>query len=331
MKLLFLGGTGNISAECVARALALDYEVTVLTRGTRPQELPGVAYVTGDRHDRALLQEVAAGQRFDAVINFLGFAPSDVALDAQVFAGRVGQYLFISSASVYEKPPSHYVITEATCLANPLWQYARDKIACEEVLLSAYRSQGFPVTIVRPSYTYGETWIPCGIGGHGYTVVDRLRRGKPVISHGDGQSLWVMTHASDFAVGLVGLLGKAEAIGEALHITGDEVLTWDAIYRTMAQEAGCEAHLVHIPCDLIAACYPQWGPGLLGDKAYSQVFDNSKVRRLVPAYRPAVTFAEGIRRSLAWHDADPATRHIVNADTDRMMDDLVARQQAACR
>jgi nucleoside-diphosphate-sugar epimerase len=323
VRILFIGGTGNISSACVDRALSLGYEVTLLTRGLR--EIPqrqGLSSIAGDRNDLATLRQVAESARWDVVANFIAFTPDQVALDIEAFGGRVGQYLFISSASAYQKPPGHYVITESTPLRNPFWQYSRDKIACEDALVRAYRESGFPVTIVRPSYTYGPTWIPCAVGGHGYTVVGRMRQGNPVISHGDGQSLWVMTHNSDFAVGFVGLFGVAAAIGEAFHITSDEVLTWDDIYRAIASTAGCEAELVHIPSDLIAAAYPDWGAGLLGDKAHSVVFDNSKIKRLVPEFGARVRFAEGMRRSVGWHDEDP-TRQMIDEQISARMDHLI--------
>jgi len=326
MRVLYLGGTGNISSACVAESVARGHEVTILTRGNRHAP-EGVRAVSGDRHDGALLAELAS-QSFDVVANFLGFVPEDVERDVGAFRGYVGQYLFVSSAACYAKPPRYHVITEETPLANPFWQYARDKIACEAVLRQAMDA-GFPATIVRPSYTYGETWVPCSVGGHGYTVVDRIRRDKPIISHGDGQSLWVLTHTSDFAVGFVGLFGKAKALGEAFQITSDEVQTWDSIYGTIAEAAGREARIDHMSSAFIAGCYPKLGPGLLGDKTYSVVFDCSKLKGVVPEFRTKVTFAEGIRRSLAWHDADPEQRHIVNREVDAMMDDLIARHRRA--
>lgn len=331
MKVLFIGGTGNISSACVALAVARGHRVTVLTRGTRPVESPGADAVRGDRNNAELLSRVAREGRFDVIANFVGFTPEQVEKDIRAFDGQTAQYLFISSASAYQKPANHYVITESTPLCNPFWQYSRDKIACEDRLLRAYRQSGFPMTIVRPSYTYGETWIPCSVGGHGYTVVDRMRRGKAIISHGDGQSLWVFTHTSDFSVGFIGLFGNPLALGEAFHITSDEVLTWDAIYRTIAAAAGCQAEIVHMSSEFIAALYPELGPGLLGDKAHSVVFDNAKIKRAVPEFRAQVPFAQGVRRSLAWHDADPDNRHIVNQQVDGMMDDLIARNRAARR
>jgi nucleoside-diphosphate-sugar epimerase len=329
MKVLFLGGTGNISTACVERALALGYQVTVLNRGNHPLEFSRpVAQLIGDRNDPLALAEAVA-QRFDVVANFLGYTPDEVQRDIAAFGGWVGQYVYISSASAYCKPLPHYIVTEETPLANPYWQYARDKIACEEALFAAYRASGFPVTVVRPSYTYGETWIPNGVGGHGYVLVARMRQGKPVISAGDGQTMWVMTHNSDFAVGFVGLFGQQAAIGEAFHITSDEVLTWDAIYRTIAQAAGCEVELLHLSTDFIAAICPEMGPGLYGDKANSVVFDNAKIKRFVPEFNARVSLAEGMARSIAWHDADPVNRHIYNTAVDARFDRLVAAHRQA--
>ncbi len=329
MKLLFLGGTGNISTACVALAVERGHEVTVLNRGRTPSRIPASARVAlGERDDRAALQRAAGATRYDAVVDFLAYRPEQVETAIAAFGGRVGQYVFISTAAAYEKPVVHYLITEATPLANPFWEYARLKIACEERLWRARRESGFPATVVRPSYTYGPTWIPSGFGGQDYTVVSRMRGGRPIVCHGDGTSLWVMTTASDFAVGLVGLLGQAGALGEAFHITSDEVLTWQAIYRTIAQAAGAELEMVHVPSSLIASIFPDRGGSLLGDKAWSVVFDNAKIRRFVPDYRPRVSFAEGMARSIAWFDADPA-RRVVNAEADGRIDQVIAAQRRA--
>jgi len=312
LRVLFLGGTGNISTACVEHALARGHQVGLLTRGQRPSPFgPWVEVLHGDRDDPAALDKAAAGG-WDAVVDFLAYKPAQVDAAVQSFAGRTGQYVFIGTAAAYDKPNARLPLTEDAPLANPFWEYARLKIACEERVLAAHRERSVPVTIVRPSYTYGQTWIPSGFGGQDYTVVDRMRRGLPVVCHGDGTALWGMTHASDFAVGLVGLLGRAEAMGEAFHITTDEALTWDAIYGAIARAAGVEARLVHVPSALIAALVPDRGASLLGDKAHSSVFDNAKVRRLVPEFQPRVTFAEGIARSIAWFDEDPA-RRVVSA------------------
>lgn len=321
MRVLFLGGTGNISTACVEHAIARGHQVGILTRGQRPAPA-GVEAIAGDRDDPAALRGAAEG-RWDAVVDFLAYAPPQVEMALEAFAGRTGQYVFIGTAAAYDKVAARLPMTDDASLANPFWEYARLKIACEASVRRAHRERGLPVTIVRPSYTYGPTWIPSGFGGQDYTVVDRMRRGLPVVCHGDGTALWVMTHASDFAVGLVGLLGHPGAIGEAFHITSDEVLTWDAIYQTIARAAGVEARLVHVPSALIAALVPDRGASLLGDKAQSTVFDNAKVRRLVPEFQPRVSFAEGIARSIAWFDADPA-RRVVGAAANENIERVLA-------
>jgi nucleoside-diphosphate-sugar epimerase len=329
MKVLFLGGSGNISSACVELALRQGYDVTCLNRGRRPTGLStGIKSIVGDRNDAARLRQAAEEGHYDVVANFVAYAPEQIEIDLAAFCGRVGQYIFISSASVYQKPPNHYVITESTPLYNPYWEYSRKKIACEDRLMKAYREQGFPITIVRPTYTYGPTWIPSAVGGQDYTVVDRMRKMLPVISHGDGTSLWVMTFNGDFAVGFVGLFGQMKAIGEAFHITSDEVLTWDQIYQTMGRAAGVpNVKLVHIPSEFVLALYPDIGAGLVGDKACSVVFDNSKIKRLVPEFHPMTSFAHGMARAVAWYDADPAARHVVDAETNRVMDHLILAYQ----
>ncbi len=329
MKLLVLGGTGNISTPCVDLAVERGHEVTVLNRGRSPSRPAAPVHsLTGDRDDPAFLRQVAESGPFDAVVDFLAFRPEQVESAIRAFEGRVGQYVFISTAAAYLRPVVHYVITEETPLGNPFWEYARLKIAGEERLWRAHREAGFPVTVVRPSYTYGRTWIPAAFNGQDYTVVDRLRRGRPIVCHGDGTSLWAMTAASDFAVGLVGLLGQQGAVGEAFHITSDEVLTWQAIFRAIAEVAGAELRMVYVPSALIASLYPDRGASLLGDKAWSVVFDNAKVRRFVPDYRPRVAFADGVARSIAWYDADPS-RRVASEEIDRRIDRVIAAQRRA--
>jgi len=331
VKVLFLGGTGNISTACVEHALASGHEVAVLNRGQRPSPFGSrVETVVGEREDSALLRRVAEAGRFDAVVDFLAYRPEQVDAAIAAFGSHVGQYVFISSASVYERPVLNYLVTEETPCANPFWEYARQKIACEERLMAAYRQAGFPATIVRPSYTYGPTWIPSGFGGQDYTVVDRIRRGLPIVVHGDGTGLWVMTASSDFAVGLVGLLGHSEAVGEAFHITSDEVLTWDGVYQCIGKAAGRAPELVHVPSDLIAALYPERGGSLLGDKAWSVVFDNGKIKRFVSEFRTRTAFAEGMARSVAWFDADSA-RRTVSEKANAMIDRVIAAQRRALK
>ena len=318
MRVLFLGGTGNISTDCVTEALARGHAVGMLNRGQRPSPFGArVEVIAGDRNDPSALRR-AADRRWDAVVDFLAFTPEEVERALAALAGRTGQYVFIGTAAAYDKPNAPLPITENAPLANPYWEYARLKIACEQAVRRAHAQGRVPATIVRPSYTYGPTWIPSGFGGQGYTVVDRMRRGLPVVCHGDGTALWGMTHSSDFAVGLVGLLGHPGALGEAFHVTTDEVLTWNAIYEAIARAAGAQVRLVHVPSALIAALVPDRGASLLGDKAHSSVFDNSKLRRLVPEFQPRVRFAEGIARSIAWFDAEPARRVVSPVASDNI-------------
>jgi nucleoside-diphosphate-sugar epimerase len=284
----------------------------------------GVRTVTVDLADEASAAAALEGESFDAVVNWIAYTEADIERDLRLFHGRTRQYVFISSASAYQKPARQYLITESTPLANPFWDYSRDKIACEERLMRAYREEDFPITIVRPSLTYGDSQITLAVNSwtKSYTVVDRMRQGKKVIVPGDGSSLWVITHNTDFAKGLVGLLGLPQAIGHAFHITSDEVMTWDQYYQITAEAAGTEAKIVHIPSDFLAACVPELVGSLIGDKAVSTVFDNSKIKRFVPDYCATVPFAQGIRRTLKWFDADPARRQ-VDVEADERYDWLI--------
>ena len=330
MKILFIGGTGNISTYCVEQALARGCDVTVLNRGLTPARFSRpVRTIVADRHDVAGLRAVATAGHYDVAVDCIGFTPEEAADDVTAFAGQVGQFIYISSVAAYQKPPSHYLITESAPLRNPFWRYAQDKIASEDICNRAYRDHDFPVTIVRPWHTYGETRVPTSTMGAGYTVVDRVRRGLPILCHGDGQSLWGLTWSDDLATGIVGLFGQAKAIGEAFHITTDEILTWDAIYRTLARAAGVhEPTIVHLSSDIIQAVYPDIGTPLLGDLSHSAVYDNSKIRRLVPDYRARTNWAEGVARSIAWFDADPA-RRVVNAELNAKLDRLISIARAA--
>jgi nucleoside-diphosphate-sugar epimerase len=326
MKILFIGGTGIISAASTALAAKRGFDVTLLTRGQHETQLPpGVKTLIADVNDPATLQQLQQESLdFDAVVDWIAFTPADIERDIKLFRGRTRQFVFISSTSAYQKPQTHYLMTESTPLANPYWDYSRNKIACEERLMQAYREEGFPITIVRPSLTYGETQIPLVLNSwqKSYTAVDRMIRGQKLIVPGDGTSLWVVTHNTDFAKGLVGLLGHRQAIGHAFHITSDEVLTWDQIFRTVGNAVGVEPQLVHIPSDFITACIPEKLGTLTGDKSVSVVFDNSKIKRFVPSYCATTTFAEGIKQTLAWFDADPSRKQIdpqVNATTDKLI------------
>jgi nucleoside-diphosphate-sugar epimerase len=323
MRVLFIGGTGIISTACSELAIARGIDLTLLTRGQRTAGIPaGAKTLQVDINNAA---DVLRNEQFDAVVDWIAFTPADIERDLTLFRGRTKQFIFISSASAYQKPSTHYLITESTPLANPFWQYSRDKIACEDRLMRAYREEAFPITIVRPSLTYGETQITLAVNSwaKSFTVVDRMRRGKKVIVPGDGSSLWVITHNTDLAKGLVGLLGNPQAIGHAFHITSDEVMTWDQWYRLVAEAAGVEPNLIHIPSDYVGACLPEAYGGLIGDKAVSVVFDNSKIKRFVPDYCATTPFSRGIRRTMAWFDADPARKQIddaSNANWDKLIE-----------
>jgi nucleoside-diphosphate-sugar epimerase len=333
MKVLFIGGTGIISTACTQLAVETGIDLTVLNRGYRSAPLPpAVKTLKVDIDDAAAVSQALAGSSFDAVVDWIAFEPAQVERDIALFRSRTRQYIFISSASAYQKPPTSYLITESTPLANPYWTYSQQKIACEERLLREYRENGFPVTIVRPSLTYGDSQITLAINSwaKSFTVVDRMRRGKKVIVPGDGSSLWVITHNTDFAKGLVGLLAREQAIGHAFHITSDEVMCWDQWYRLTAEAAGVEPDLVHMPSDFIGACVPEARGGLLGDKAVSVVFDNTKIKRFVPGYCATVPFTQGIRRTMAWFDADPA-RQQIDEEANARWDRLIAAYEMGAR
>ena len=327
MKVLFIGGTGIISSACSQLAVERGIELYLLNRGqTALRPAPAGAHTLhGDIRDRESASAALKNMSFDAVVNWIAFTTDHVETDLELFRGRTGQYIFISSASAYQTPPANLPVTESTPLANPFWLYSRNKIACEERLMRAYREEKFPMTIVRPSHTYDQTLSPIDSG---YTVIDRMRKGKPVIVHGDGTSLWTMTHHADFAKGFVGLLGNPHAIGDTYHITSDEVLTWNQIYQLMGHAAGVEPRLIHIPSDFIAAFDAEWGDGLLGDKAHSLIFDNTKIKRLVPDFAATIPFARGAEEIMAWFDADPAHR-VVDEKFDQLIDRILAAYESA--
>lgn len=308
MKVLFIGGTGIISSACSALALAQGMELSLLNRGQSARPAPaGAELIQADIRDPASLKAAIAGRRWDAVVDFISFTPAHVQTALEAFAGKTNQYVFISSASAYRKPAVALPVVESNLLHNPYWAYSRDKIACEALLQAAFREQGWPITIVRPSHTYDQTLLPMD---GGWTVVERMLQGKEVIVHGDGSSLWTLTHQRDFAIGLVGLLGQPYALGEAFHITSDEWLSWDEIFRIVARAAGVEAKIRHVTSDTINRFNPEWGAGLLGDKAHSMVFDNSKIRRIVPAFRCTTPFSRGAEEILAWYRADVRRQQI---------------------
>lgn len=322
LRVLFIGGTGVISSASTALAVERGVELTLLTRGSGRRPVPPqVEQVVADVRDRDGVRAALGRRPFDVVVDWVAFTPEHVRADVELFEGRTGQYVFISSASAYQTPPTTWPIRESTPLRNPCWRYSRDKIACEDVLVAAYRERGFPITIIRPSHTYDATLVP--LDG-GWTAVERMRQGKPVVVHGDGSSLWTLTHNTDFARGFVPLLGHPRAIGEAFTITSQDVLTWDQITRALAAAAGVEAQIVHVPSDVIASEDPEWGASLLGDKTWSAVFDTSKLRGLVPDFVATTPFEVGAREIVAWHDADPA-RRVVDPDRDGLIERLVER------
>jgi Nucleoside-diphosphate-sugar epimerases len=328
MKVLFIGGTGNISSAVSRLSIDRGIELYHLNRGIRKANIPGVNTIIGDITDPNTLPAELFGRHWDAVVNWIAFTEKDIVRDIELFQGKTGQYIFISSASVYQSPPSHPFITESTPLYNPYWDYARNKIKCEETLVHAYQATNFPMTIVRPSYTY-DTVIPVAIGGfQEYTIVDRIKKGQKMIVHGDGTSLWTNTHSEDFAKGFIGLLGNPAAIGHAFHITSDEVLTWNQIYTLLADAVGQPANIVHIPSDFICRMDPSFTGNLLGDKAVSVIFDNSKIKSFVPGFQATIPFHEGIRRTLAWFDANPEYK-IINENTNQTMDNIIQTYEKA--
>nr|WP_248283189.1 NAD-dependent epimerase/dehydratase family protein [Cryobacterium arcticum] len=322
LTLLFIGGSGVISAAAAELAVARGHTLTVLNRGQSTlRAVPAAAEVlTVDVRDPAAVRAALGDRTFDVVVDFVAFTPEHVRADIAQFAGRTGQYVFISSASAYQKPPAALPVRDSTPLRNPFWQYSRDKIACEDVLLEAYREQGFPVTIIRPSHTYDRTQIAL-LGG--WTDIHRMRTGQPVVVHGDGTSLWTLTHSTDFAKALVGLFGRSQAVGDSFTITSNEYLPWDAIYAEFARAAGAPApQIVHVASDAMAAENPDWSGPLLGDRSHSVIFDNSKVAALVPDFVCTTPVALGFREVIDWFDAHPEQQVVdeaVNATLDRLV------------
>jgi nucleoside-diphosphate-sugar epimerase len=325
MKVLFIGGTGVISSACSALAVERGIDLYLLNRGRTGRPVPqGVKHLQGDITDPEI-GRLLADSSWDAVVNWIVFTPEQIQRDIDLFAGRSGQYIFISSASVYQTPPSSLPVKESTLLDNPYWGYSQEKIACEERLLAAYRTQKFPMTVVRPSHTYDASKIPL-FGG--YTTLQRMIDGRQVLVYGDGTSLWTLTHHQDFAKGFVPLLGNSRAIGEVFHITSDEWLNWNQIYQIMGAAVGVEPRLVHVPSELIAAFDVEIGAGLLGDKANSMIFDNSKIKRLVPDFACSIPFSQGAREIAAWYQADLA-RQEVDEELDELMDRIIDAYESA--
>lgn len=330
LRILFIGGNGTISSASSRLAIQRGHDLTLLNRGVSaasdsPDARPpieGARSLVGDAGDPESLRAAVAGTEWDAVVNFRSFSPAQAAADAEIFAGITGQYVYVSSASAYQKPVERLPIVESTPLRNPFWQYSRDKIASEDVLTAAYRDSGFPVTIVRPSHTYDERSVP--IPGR-WTAIDRMRRGLPVPVIGDGTSLWTLTHTRDFAVAFVGLLGNRRAVGDVFHITSDEALTWGQICRILARAAGApEPELVPVTSRQFGTELPDDLDGLVGDKAHSVVFDNSKVKSLVPEYSATIPYWQGAAETVAWYDAEPH-RSAADPETDAALARLVER------
>lgn len=325
MRVLFIGGTGNISTDCTKEAVARGFDVCHLNRGKRSATIPdSVTTFTADIRNTTEVATALEGERFDAVVDFIAFVPEHIRSDVKLFAGKTKQFIFISSASAYHKPPRHYLITESTPLYNPFWTYSQDKIACEDLLMHEYRQSGFPMTVVRPSHTYSTGWLPTTFGHH-FTVPQRMIDGKPIVVHGDGTSLWTITHTADFAKAFVGLLGNPAAVGETFHITSDEALPWDQIHTTIADALGVTPNIVHVSSDHIATVDAEFAAGLLGDKAHSVVFDNTKIKRFVPGYEATIRFDHGVRMSLDHlnrHPEDRAVDPAMNARIDAIISSL---------
>ncbi len=334
MKFLFVGGTGLISSACSDLVAACGHELFILNRSvSRKYSAPqGSIVLQADVYadTEAALAALLANHHFDAVVDFISYTVNDIERDIHLFRGKTNQFVFISSASAYQKPVKNYLITEETPLENPYWEYSRNKIACENRLKQAYRDEGFPITIIRPSHTYGPTQIPFAVGSwaHPWTNIDRMKRGKKLIIPGDGTSLWVLTWNADFAKGLVGLLGNEKAVGEAFQITSDQVLSWDQIYFEVYQALGLEPNVIHIPSDLIARYWSDAVGSLIGDKSNSEVFDNSKIKRFVPDFVCEVDWAQGVRRSVAWFEEHPDFQTI-EQQMNPVWDQIIASYERA--
>ena len=331
MKALFIGGTGTISTEISALCVKEGWELTLLNRGNASQRVPDKARVwKGDIHNEEEIQGLMKEETFDVVADFIAFTKEDVERDIRLFEGKTRQYFFISSASAYQKPPASPWITEGTPLHNPYWPYSRNKAACEQVLMRAYDERNFPVTIVRPSHTYCERSVPVCIHGKGgsFQVVERIRQGKKVIIPGDGNTLWTLTHSRDFAVAFVGLMGNVHAIGDVFHITGDESLTWNQIYTCIAEALHTPLHPVHIATDTLATLYPEMVGNLTGDKSNTVLFDNSKIKRAVPAFHATTDFSRGCRECMDYIYAHPECQRL-DPDFDAWCDRLIAAYEEA--
>ena len=323
MRVLFIGGTGNISTDCTHEALSEGIEVFHLNRGNGKGRAPaGVQTLIGDIRKPDEVRRMISDLQFDVVVDWIAFTPEHIQVDLDLFRDHTRQFIFISSASVYHKPVRHHVITESTPAFNPFWTYSQNKIACERLLIREYEERGFPMTIVRPSHTYQTGWFPTSIG-HDFTYPQRMLEGKPIVVHGDGSSLWTITHTQDFAIGFTGLLGNPAAIGETFHITGDESPSWDEIHRTIGMAFGVEPKIIHVPSEVLARFDEGLGAGLVGDKAHTVTFDNSKIKRLVPRYQQRISFHEGMRRGVELIAERPELKTITEK-TNELVDAVIA-------
>ena len=325
MKILFIGGTGNISTAVSRLAIEHGIDLYLFNRGNTKINIEGAKNIIGDISNEKETAKILSEHNWDVVVNWIGFTAPEMERDIRLFSGKTKQYIFISSASVYQKPLLYPIITESTPLYNPFWNYSQNKILCEETLNHEYKKTGFPITIVRPSLTY-DTVIPVAIGSwKDYTIIDRMKKGKKIIVHGDGSSLWTITHSKDFAKGIVGLLGNQKAISHSFHITSDEILTWDQIYQSVFAAAGVEPNIIHIPSDYICKFKGwEWMEGnLKGDKAVSCIFDNSKIKNFVPEFNAAIPFNQGIKKTVRWFEAVPERMTII-PETNVMMDKVIS-------
>lgn len=325
MKILILGGTGTISTAVVSQALAQGHEVTVINRGNRPIP-PGVRSLICNVNNEDSMAACLGQEHFDVTADFLTYLPQQANQRVRLFAGRTDQFLFISSATVYQKPPTNYLMTEGTPLSNPFSPYAQGKIACEEAFNAALRDSGFPITTVRPSYTYGDTSLPFVLNSHTmrYTLIHRLKAGKPIVIPGDGNIFWTITHASDFARAFVGLMGNTQAIGHAFHITSDQALTWDAHLKVIANAAGYQPHILHIATDSIIKDFPEERDALLGDKSQTAIFDNAKIKAFVPGFTCRMSIEQGIRSTVAYYESH-GEMQAIDTTWDQRMDQLAAK------
>ena len=326
MKVLFIGGTGNISSSVSRFCIEKGIDLYLLNRGFTKEIIHGAKLITGDINDEQLIKGKIANQNWDVIVNWIAFTKEDIIRDFNYFKEKTNQYIFISSASAYQKPLRNPIITESTPLENPFWEYSRNKIECENKLSELNRNNDFPITIVRPSHTYDKL-IPTSIGGSkDYTIIDRMKKGKKIIVHGDGTSLWTITHSKDFAKGFTGLIGNKKAIGESFHITSDEILTWDQIYTQIAEAVCVKPNIVHIASDFICSINNSFTGTLIGDKSSSAIFDNSKIKSFVPDFKAIIPFKEGIKETINWFESDPK-RMIIENETNEMIDEIITKYE----